>query len=142
MEVEIKPDAYSDTTFSGKVITVANLAQNKDAKSKIKIFPVQIKIEGKSKNLLPGLTVSCKMKISEMTGVLYIPIEAVFKEQGSEFVYVRSASGFKRKDIKIGSVNADFAVVTDGLEENEELALTDPYLNKEEGKNKKENKTL
>jgi len=142
MEVEIKPDAYSDTTFSGKVITVANLAQNKDAKSKIKIFPVQIKIEGKSRNLLPGLTVSCKMKISEMTGVLYIPIEAVFKDQGSEFVYVRSASGFKRKDIKIGSVNADFAVVTDGLEENEELALTDPYLNKEEGKSKKENKTL
>jgi len=103
---------------------------------------VQIKIEGKSRNLLPGLTVSCKMKISEMTGVLYIPIEAVFKDQGSEFVYVRSASGFKRKDIKIGSVNADFAVVTDGLEENEELALTDPYLNKEEGKSKKENKTL
>jgi HlyD family secretion protein len=139
MEVEIKPDAYSDTTFSGKVITVANLAQNKDAKSKIKIFPVQIKIEGKSRNLLPGLTVSCKMKISEMTGVLYIPIEAVFKDQGSEFVYVKSASGFKRKDIKIGSVNADFAVVEDGLEEDDELALTNPYLNKEEGKSKKEN---
>jgi HlyD family secretion protein len=142
LKVEIKPEAYSDTTFSGKVVATANLAQNKDSKSKIKIFPVQIKIDGKSRNLLPGLTVSCKIKINEVTGVLYIPIEAIFKDQGSEFVYVKSASGFKRKDIKIGSVNTDFAIVTEGLAENEELALADPYLNKEEGKSKKETKSI
>ena len=134
LKVEIKPDAYSDTTFSGKVVTVANLAQNKDSKSKIKIFPVQILIDGKSKSLLPGLTVSCRILINEISGVLYIPLEAVFKDQIDEFVYVRTKSGFKRRSVKIGSVNTDFAVVTDGLEENEELALTDPYLNKEEGK--------
>lgn len=138
LNVEIKPDAYSDTTFSGKVISVAYLAQNKDSKSKIKIFPVQIKIEGKSGNLLPGLTVSCKIKISEITGVLYIPLEAVFKDQANEFVYVRTTSGFKRKNIIIGAVNTDFAIVKNGLEENEELALTDPFLNKEESKEKKE----
>ena len=49
LKVEIKPDAYSDTTFSGKVSTVANLAQNKDSKSRIKVFPVQIKIDGRSR---------------------------------------------------------------------------------------------
>ena len=138
LKVEIKPDAYSDTTFSGTVITVANLAQNKDSKSKIKIFPVQIKIANKSISLLPGLTVSCKIKISEIDGVLYIPVEAIFKDQGNEYVYARTSSGFKRKDVKIGSVNTDFAIVNEGLAENEELALSDPYLNKEEGSNKKE----
>jgi HlyD family secretion protein len=137
LRVEIKPDAFSDTTFSGKVSTVANLAQNKDSKSRIKVFPVQIMIDGKSGSLLPGLTVSCKIKISEITGVLYIPIETIFKEEGTEFVYVKTTSGFKRKDVKIGSVNTDFAIVTEGLAENEELALTDPFLNKEEDKNKK-----
>jgi HlyD family secretion protein len=145
LKVEIKPDAYSDTIFSGKVSAVANLAQNKDSKSKIKIFPVQIKIEGRSGNLLPGLTVSCKIIINEIPGVLYIPIESIFKDQGNEFVYIKTASGFKRKDVKIGSVNNDFAIVTEGLAENDELALTDPFINKEEGKGKKEaekNKTL
>lgn len=134
LKVEIKPDAYSDTIFSGKVIAIANLAQNKDSKSKIKIFPVKILIDNKTISLLPGLTVSCKIKINELKGVLYVPIEAIFKDQGNEFVYIKSTSGFKRKDIKIGSVNTDFVVVKDGLDENEELALTDPYLNKEEGK--------
>lgn len=136
LTVEIKPDAYSDTVFSGKVIAIANLAQNKDSKSKIKIFPVKLAINNKSVSLLPGLTVSCKIKIKEMKGVLYVPVEAIFKEQGNEFVYVKTTSGFKRKDIKIGAVNTDFVVVKSGLEENEELALTDPYLNKEEGKEK------
>jgi hypothetical protein len=134
LNVLIKPDAFSDSTFKGKVTSVANLAQNKDSKSKIKIFPVQIVIDGKSKSLLPGLTVSCKIIIREIPTVLYIPIDAIFKDQANDFVYVKTNSGFKRKTVKIGSVNSDFAIVTDGLNENEELALTDPYLNKEETK--------
>jgi multidrug efflux pump subunit AcrA (membrane-fusion protein) len=141
LKVEIKPDAYSDTTYLGKVVTIANLAQNKDSKSKIKVFPLQIKIEGKSGNLLPGLTVSCKIIIKELPGVLYIPIETIFKDQASEYVYVKTSSGFKRKDVEIGAVNSDFAIVTKGLAENEELALTNPFLNKDEEKTKTENKT-
>jgi HlyD family secretion protein len=141
LRVELKPDAYSDTAYSGKVITIANLAQNKDSKSKIKVFPVQIKIDGKSGNLLPGLTVSCKIVINEVQGVLYIPLEAIFKDQSNEFVYVKTSSGFKRKDVKIGAVNSDFAIVKEGLAENEELALTNPFLNKEEEKTKPGTKT-
>ena len=40
--------------------------QNKDNDTKIKIFPVEIRIEGKPENLMPGLTVSCKIIISEL----------------------------------------------------------------------------
>ena len=69
--VEISPDAYSDSIYTGKVESVANLAQNKDYKSKIKIFPVQIRIAGQSKTLLPGLTVSCRIIVSEIPDVLY-----------------------------------------------------------------------
>lgn len=137
-KVEIRPDAYSDSIYTGHVTTVANLAQNKDYKSKIKIFPVQIKITGKSKNLLPGLTVSCKIIINEIPDVLFIPLEALFKDKGSEFVYVKSGSGFKRREIKIGSANTDFAIVTEGLKEKEEIALSDPFLNKEEKNNNQE----
>jgi multidrug efflux pump subunit AcrA (membrane-fusion protein) len=136
LKVEIKADAYSDTSFAGEVITVANLAQNKDSKSKIKIFPVQIKIEGKSNSLLPGLTVSSKIKIQEIPDALFIPVESIFKEMGNNFVYVNTNSGFKRKDIKIGTANSDFAVVLEGLAENDEIALMNPFLNKEEEKSK------
>jgi HlyD family secretion protein len=139
--VEIRPDAYSDSIYTGKVESVANLAQNKDYKSKIKIFPVQIRIAGQSKTLLPGLTVSCRIIVSEVPGVLYIPLESLFNKQGMEYVYVKSGSGFKRQDIKTGAINTDFAIVTEGLAENEVIALSDPFLKKEEVKKKTDNST-
>jgi len=135
--VEIRPDAYSDSIYSAKVESVANLAQNKDNKSKIKIFPVQISISGQSKKLLPGLTVSCKIIISEIPDILYIPIESLFRDQMTQYVYLKSGSGFKRKEIRTGSINTDFVVITEGLNENDQIALSDPFLNKEEVKEKK-----
>ncbi len=134
--VEIRPDAYSDSIYTAKVESVANLAQNKDYKSKIKIFPVQIGISGQSSKLLPGLTVSCRIILSEIPGVLFIPLESLFREEGAEYVYLKSGSGFRRHDIKTGAVNTDFAIITDGLKENDEIALSDPFLNREEVKSK------
>jgi HlyD family secretion protein len=135
--VEIRPDAYSDSIYTGKVESVANLAQNKDYRSKIKIFPVQIRIEGQSRTLLPGLTVSCRIIVSEIPEVLYIPLESLFKDQGLDYVYLKSGSGFKRHDIKTGAVNTDYAVVTEGLTEDDIIALSNPFLKKEEVLEKK-----
>jgi HlyD family secretion protein len=137
--VEIRPDAYSDSVYAAKVESVANLAQNKDYKSKIKIFPVQISISGQSKKLLPGLTVSCKIIVSEIAGVIYIPLESLFRDQGNEYVYLKSGSGFKRHDIKTGAINTDFAIITEGLDENDLIALSDPFLTREEVKKKNVN---
>jgi len=131
MKVRITPDAYSDTTFTGMVTSVANLAQNKENNSKIKIFPIEIKIDGKSKNLMPGLTVSCKILIKEISDTLFIPVIAVFKDQEGEFVYVKSGSDFTHRKIKVGATNTDFIIVTEGLSGKEEIALNDPYLNKD-----------
>jgi multidrug efflux pump subunit AcrA (membrane-fusion protein) len=141
-KVEIRPDAYSDSVYTGKVESVANLAQNKDYKTKIKIFPVQIRIAGQSKTLLPGLTVSCKIIVSEIPDVLYIPLEALFNEQAMDYVYLKSGSGFKRHDIKTGAINTDYAIVTEGLNENDLIALSNPFLNKEEVKEKKTNENI
>jgi len=135
--VEIRPDAFSDSAFTGKVELVANLAQNMDYRSKIKIFPVQIRIDGQSKTLLPGLTISCKILVSEIPDVLFIPLESLFNEQGIDYVYIKSGSGFKRRNIKTGEVNTDYAIVTEGLEENDLIALSNPFLNKEEVLEKK-----
>jgi HlyD family secretion protein len=136
-KVVIRPDAYSDSIYSGKIESVANLAQNKDYKSKIKIFPVKIRISEQSRKLLPGLTVSCKIIVSEIPNVIYIPLESLFKESGAEYVYLKSGSGFKRREIKTGAVNTDFAIITEGLKEKDVIALSNPFLKKEELKEKK-----
>ena len=62
LKVQIRPDAFSDSIFTGYVSSVANLAQNKNNNSNIKIFPVEIVVNEYNKNLLPGLTVSSSTK--------------------------------------------------------------------------------
>jgi hypothetical protein len=56
-----------------------------------------------------------------------------------EYVYIKSGSGFKRRDIKTGAINTDFAIVSEGLEENDIVALSDPFLKTEEVKLKNQN---
>jgi multidrug efflux pump subunit AcrA (membrane-fusion protein) len=132
LQVTIQADAFSDTTYSGKITSVANLAQPKDRNGKIKVFPIDVLIDGDKTNLLPGLTVSCKIMVKEIPDVIYVPVESVFEEFGISYVYLQASSGFKRKDIKTEEQNNDFIVVSEGLKAGDMVALSDPFINKQE----------
>lgn len=132
LEVEIKPDAFSETTFTGTIHTVANLAVNKQGSTKIKVFPVEVYINETHENLLPGLTVSCRIVIEKLEDVLYVPLDAVFAEGGAYYVYRRTAGGWNRTEVKTGASNADYTVITEGLDAGDTVALTDPFAEQEE----------
>jgi multidrug resistance efflux pump len=138
LKAEIKPDAFSDSVFTGTVDAVANLAVNKEGSSKQKVFPVEILIDGTSANLLPGLTVSCRIIIDKIDDVLYVPLEAIHQQGDKYFVYRQKGSGFDRVEIERGIINSDYAVITSGLEEKDKVALIDPFINEENTDNKKQ----
>lgn len=127
LEVQIKPDAFSDSTFTGKVNSVANLAINKERSTKIKVFPVEILVNEADKNLLPGLTVSCRIIMDKLEDVLYIPLDALRMEGERYFVYRRSGNGFEKIEIETGISNTDYVVVLDGLKAGDAIALIDPF---------------
>lgn len=127
LEAEIKLDAFSDTVFSGQVISIANLAQFKEKDSKIKVFPVEVLIEGRSEVFLPGMTVSCRIIVDKIDNVLYIPLEALFIEDNEHFVYVRSGVSYDKKQILTRQKNNDYIVVQDGLEQDQLIAMSDPF---------------
>ena len=135
-KVEIRPDAYSDSLFYGNVESVAYLAQLKDFRSKIKVFPAQIRISGQSSRLLPGLTVSCRIIVNEVQDVLMVPLEALFSDQGEQYVYIKNGSSFRKTFIKAGAVNSNFAMISEGLEEGELVALSNPFADKQEDNEK------
>lgn len=130
-QVEIKPDAFSDSIFSGKVVSVANLAVNKDNNSKVKVFPVGVLIDKASKNLLPGMTVSCRLIVDQIENVLYLPIDAVYKEGDKHYVYKKSGGGYDKVDVEVGVSNSDYTIVTEGLKEGDEIALINPFPQEE-----------
>ncbi len=134
LRVEIKPDAFSDSIFTGKVHSVANLAVNKDWNSKVKVFPVEILINETNKNLLPGLTVSCRIIVDELDDVLYVPLDAVHAEFGKDYVYKKTSGGYDKVEVEIGQSNSDYVIITSGLDEGDKVALVDPFKVEEEKK--------
>jgi multidrug efflux pump subunit AcrA (membrane-fusion protein) len=137
LNVEIKPDAFSESKFTGIVREVANLAVNKQGSTKIKVFPVSVYLNETDKNLLPGLTVSCRIIIDKLEDVLYVPIDAINTEVGINFVYKKTGTGFKKVEVETGRSNSDYAVIVNGLNEGDEVALVDPFY--EAGKDKETN---
>ena len=136
LDVEIRPDAFSESKFTGLVKEVANLAVNKQGSTKIKVFPVAIYLNETSKDLLPGLTVSCRIIVDKIEDVLYVPIDAVHTEAGVNFVYKKSGTGFKKTEVETGRSNSDYTIIVNGLEDGDEVALIDPFF-----ESKKENET-
>lgn len=126
LKVQVRPDAFSDSTFTGYVATVANLAQNKDNRSNIKVFPIEIIVNEYNKNLLPGLTVSCRIIVDEVPNVIYIPLEALRVEGEKNYVYKKSVNGYDKVEVQVGRTNSDYVIVEKGLDRGDKVALVDP----------------
>ncbi|MDR2843057.1 MAG: HlyD family efflux transporter periplasmic adaptor subunit [Candidatus Symbiothrix sp.] len=137
LKVEIKPDAFSDSIFTGVVNAVANLAINKDGSNKIKVFPVEILVSKPNPNLLPGLTVSCKITIDQIKDALYVPLEAVHQEADQSFVYKKTTTGYEQTEVETGASNSDFIIIVKGLSENDKIALVNPFTDKDKKEDEK-----
>ena len=127
LKVEIKPDAFSNSAFTGAVSSVANLAINKDGKSKIKVFPVEIQINETNEKLLPGLTVSCRIIVGKIKNAVSVQLDAVHSEGTNNFVYKKTAKGYEKTKVETGASNSDFIIITKGLEAKDKVALADPF---------------
>lgn len=121
--VNIKVDAFPDKTYTGKVLTVANIGE-KLPNTDSKVFEVSIKIDGSDNTLMPTMTTGNKVIVKTLTDVVYIPTEAVRTgSDGIPFVYTKN----KTKQIVIpGDSNDKFMVIQQGLKPGEKIYLSPP----------------
>lgn len=123
--VEVKLDAFQDSSFLGTVSKVARLGKQKDNQSTIKVFDVFIDIEGNSEILKPGMTTSNKIIISEIKDQIFIPHEALFEVEDKFIVYKKNGSGFDEINVTVGEKSDDFVVIENGLEDKDVVSLID-----------------
>jgi HlyD family secretion protein len=127
-QVEIKMDAFSDTVYTGKVISIAGLAQFKRKDSKVKVFPVEILLDQASRKFMPGMTVSCKIIVDQIDDAVYIPLESLFQEGDKHYVFAKSGGNFKKNYVVAGLANNDYVIVEDGLKKGDRVSLVDLSL--------------
>jgi HlyD family secretion protein len=73
--------------------------------------------------LKPGMSAEVEVIIDRHENVLTIPVAAVVETDQGDFCWVKTASGPKRRSLKLGDTNDVFTVVEAGLKEGDEVML-------------------
>ena len=121
--VNINVDAFPEKTFTGTVMSIANVGEqlpNSDAK----MFEVQIRVDDTDPALRPSMTTGNKIIIKTFNDAVYIPTECVHTGSDSiPFVYEKN----KTKQIVIlGESNEKNVIVEQGLEPRTTIYLVPP----------------
>jgi HlyD family secretion protein len=134
-------DAFPEKKFTGKVVSVANIGEQK-ANSDAKVFEVNIEIKEADPTLRPAMTTSNTIIAQEIPDVIFIPLEALHS-QGDTLTYVFKRTGMSivRQQVLVGPANGNEAVIEGGLNEKDRVLLSIPskpddkkivYLNENE----------
>jgi HlyD family secretion protein len=122
-KVSITVDAFPEKSYSGSVLTIANVGEqlpNSDAK----MFEVQVKIDGNDPSLRPTMTTGNKIIIKTFNNAVYIPTECV--QTGADsipFVYKKNKT---RQIVLLGDSNEKNVIVEQGLEPGTTIYLVPP----------------
>jgi RND family efflux transporter MFP subunit len=140
LKVQVKMDAFQDSTYLGEISDIASIGRTKDQNSKLKVYEVLIKMKQRSDKLKPGMTTGNKMIVREIPNVIFVPIESIFEKNGKKIVFVKNGSGFDLREVEVGDKGEDYIIIRSGLRVGEEVALVDPF-EKADLKSETENKT-
>jgi len=125
-EVEIGLDAFPEKRLTGRVSQVANVGEQRP-NSDAKVFEVTVEINESDTTLRPAMTTSNTIITNFVEDVLVIPLEAIHS-QGDSLTYVFKRKGLStvKQQVALGPKGNDMAVVSQGLEEEEEIFLSIP----------------
>jgi HlyD family secretion protein len=129
---ELRLDAYPGARFGGDVVSVGALARQKISRATgkptgVKVFDVKIRVEEADPRLRPGLTATVDFLVDELDDALYVPIAAVFVDELDRMVAYRKAGReVEARPLVIGGSTDRIAVVSEGLEEGDQVLLVAP----------------
>jgi HlyD family secretion protein len=120
----IRLDAYPDLLLTGKVARVGTMAQSSaDRPFEDKRFDLVVDVDSSKADLRPEMTARVDVLLGELKDRLWLPVNAVFEEDGILVAHVR---GLWRNDVRrvqIGESNDSQVEIVAGLREGERVSL-------------------
>ncbi|MCT4563064.1 MAG: efflux RND transporter periplasmic adaptor subunit [Maledivibacter sp.] len=118
--VRVTFDALPGEIFKGKVVDIRTGSRGGNNNGVTK-YPIRIDVEGNAE-LKPGMQAKAYIDAGSAKGVLLVPMEAVFDEEGKTMVEILDEDGnAKAVPIKLGLMNARLAEVKEGLKEGDKV---------------------
>jgi HlyD family secretion protein len=104
--VKVTLDAYPKVKFAGNILRIAPAARLEE---KVKVFDVEIAIEHQGAELRTGMTANIDIVGEKRSKVLTVPVEAIFKKDDTEIVYVKKPEEPKKAAEGVGFLSSAFA---------------------------------
>ena len=122
----MKLDALPGRMLSGKVLSVATLAQGDDWRGAgVKEYETVVSIADlpTDAGLRPGMSAEVKILAKTVPNALTVPVQSVTETRGRHVCYVVAGGSVERREVTIGDGNDQLVQVLDGLAAGERVAL-------------------
>jgi membrane fusion protein (multidrug efflux system) len=128
--VKVSVDSVPNQTFEGRIDNLAPVIEGKS-----RTLTAKVKVENPKGQLLPGMFARAEIAVFEKPDALVIPTSALRDADGDgkfESVFLVQGEKAAMKAITLGYLTTDYAEISDGLEEGEQV-ITEARGNLKEG---------
>ncbi len=127
--VVVKPDSLPGMKITGEISHIAPtpVSQIFWDRNSPKIYPAKVDLAEQPKTIVSGMSVRVEIITDIVKDVLYVPIEAVFDEDGKYFVYLNVDEKSKIVEVEIGASNDYYVEIKKGIQENDVVYLYRPF---------------
>ncbi len=129
MPAVIRCDAAQGLTFTGSIASIGVLAESGGWRDpNLREYTVKINLDevDDDSKLKPSMRAEARIVLGEVEDAISVPIQAVFREGRSSYVYVPKGSKFARADVRVGQRSSTFAQIVTGLEIGDTVLLREP----------------
>ncbi|HEY5540834.1 MAG TPA: efflux RND transporter periplasmic adaptor subunit [Coriobacteriia bacterium] len=120
MTADVTLDAFPGETFHTTVVHINPAAQPTATGGTI--FEVELALQDTGKSVLLGMKGDATIQVSAVTGALTIPVEALFNQNGQNFVYKVVNGKLQQTNITVGATTDTSVEVLQGLSDGDVVA--------------------
>ena len=122
---QITVDAIPSKVFTGKVIKVANMGEDKSGFD-MKVFRVVILFDNVDNDLKPGMTCNNDITFASYENQLLAPLQSIFSKGEEQVVYLKRKGEIIEQPVETGAEDEENVVILNGLQEGDRVLLYQP----------------
>lgn len=129
LKARVRFDAYPELELPAHVYAIAAITKPGGMRANfVKEVPVRLKLDAIDPRVIPDLSVSIDVIIESQEQATVAPLAGIFTDANgkSPFVYVKTATGWDKRDVELGLSNYIAIAVKSGLKPGEVVAVEVP----------------
>jgi HlyD family secretion protein len=127
LAVDIRLDAFPNKVFSGEIADVSGFPRSIERGNPVTYFEIVVMLLEQDKSMMqPGRKLTAKIDVKSSTQELVVPLQALYFENGSTYVYLQSGNDFNKRSVVSGRKNLYLVEITEGLSNGDVIALSLP----------------